>query len=203
MVAGSQTASWLCRTVAVLGIMLGGGMITGCTLSSAKDDQQGMMDRANNAASARIGVVNPQMILERSVAGRGAIEQLKEYVASKQKIVNADEQEIKALDFQLKEQTKVLTDAQRQEKQRQLSVRAQQYQQQVQQLSQEVAARQRAVTNEYMQKIKAAIRSVAQEAGVSVVVHEGNEANLLVVLYHEPSVDLTERAIKEFDRQNH
>jgi Skp family chaperone for outer membrane proteins len=54
-----------------------------------------------------------------------------------------------------------------------------------------------------MQKIRAAIRTVAQEAGVSVVVHEGNEANLLVVLYHEPSVDLTERAIKEFDRQNH
>ena len=203
MVAVSQTATRFCRSIAILGIMLSGAMITGCTLSSTKDDQQGMMDRANHAAASRIGVVNPQLVLERSVAGRGAIEQLKEFIASKQKLASAEEQEIKTLDLQLKEQAKTLTEAQRQERQRQLSVRAQQYQQQVQQLNQEISARQRAVTNEYMQKIKAAIRTVAQEAGVSVVLHEGNEANLLVVLYHEPSVDLTEQAIKEFDRQNH
>ena len=201
MVAIVKIASTFGRYVMLLGIMSAG--LSACTLSSAKDDPEGLLDKANHTAASRIGVVNPQLILERSVAGRGAIEQLKEYVAGKQKIVNAEEQEIKALDLQIKEQSKTLTEAQRQEKQRQLAVRAQQYQQQLQQLNQEVAARQRAVTNEYMQKIKAAIRTVAQEAGVSVVVHEGNEANLLVVLYHEPSVDLTERAIKEFDKQNH
>ena len=203
MVAVLKAGSRFCWNVAILGLVFSLGPLTACTLPSTKEDPQKMMDQANHAAASRIGVVNPQLVLERSVAGRGAIEQLKEYVASKQKLANAEEQEIKALDAQLKEQSKTLTEAQRQEKQRQLAVRVQQYQQQVQQLNQEIAARQRAVTNEYMQKIKTAIRTVAQEVGVSVVVHEGNEANLLVVLYHEPSVDLTERAIQEFDRQNH
>ncbi len=184
-------------------IALSGALATGCAAlgEPAKPVAKGSADAAGSAP-IKIGVVNPQAVLERSNAGRGAIEQLKEFIAEKRKITASDEAEIKALDQKLKEQDKTFTDAQRQERQRQLATRVQQYQQKTQQLNQEIAAKQKALTNEYMQKIKSAIRAAAQEAGVTVVLHEGNEANMLVVLYHEPSVDLTERVLQEFNRQN-
>lgn len=149
-----------------------------------------------------IGVVNPQVVLDRSYLGRVAIDQLKQFVEEKRKQLTAEEAEIRALDQRLKEQDKTVTDVQRQERQRQLAGRVQQYQQKAQQLNQEIATKQQTLTNESLQKIRSAIQTVAKDAGVAIVLHEGNEANLLVVLYHESRVDLTERVLQEVNRQN-
>ena len=155
-----------------------------------------------SATSITLGVVNPQVVLERSNAGRAAIDQLKQFVDEKRKVLATEEADIRALDQKLKDQDKTFTEAQRQERQRHLAGRVQQYQQKTQQLNQDIAAKQKTLTSESMQKIQAAIQTVAKAAGVTVVLHEGTESNLLVVLYHEPRVDLTERVLQELNRQN-
>ena len=191
------------RCVAVVGaIVWTGALAAGCAASteSAKSGGNGSSDGAGAIRS--IGVVNPQVVLERSNVGRVAIDQLKQFVEEKRKQLTAEETDIKALDQRLKDQDKTFTDVQRQERQRQLAGRVQQYQQKTQQLNQEIAAKQTALTNESLQKIRSAIKTVAKDVGVSIVLHEGTEANLLVVLYHEPRVDLTERVLQEVNRQN-
>lgn len=160
------------------------------------------MNASADGVVRTIGVVNPQVVLDRSQIGRVAIEQLKQFVEEKRKQLAVEEAEIRALDQRLKEQDKTLTDTQRQEQQRQLAGRVQQYQQKTQQLNKEITAKQQVLTNESLQKIRAAIQVVAKNAGVAIVLHEGNEANLLVVLYHESRVDLTERVLQEVNRQN-
>jgi outer membrane protein len=34
------------------------------------------------------------------------------------------------------------------------------------------------------------------------VLDKGNEASIKIVIYHQPGLDLTDKVIKEFDRQN-
>lgn len=194
------TRSWRVPCVAgVLAVACVAALSSGCAAAteSAKPGGNGAGDALRN-----IGVVNPQTVLERSNIGRVAIDQLKQFVEERRKQLSAEETDIKALDQRLKDQDKTFTDIQRQERQRQLATRVQQYQQKTQQLNQEIAAKQTALTNESLQKIRAAIKTVAKDAGVSIVLHEGTESNLLVVLYHDTRVDLTERVLQEVNRQN-
>lgn len=177
------------------------GALSGGCAATTEASKHGMNASAEGVLRT-IGVVNPQVVLERSTVGRVAIDQLKQFVEEKRKQLATEEAEIRALDQRLKEQEKALTDVQRQERQRQLAGRVQQYQQKTQQLNQEIAAKQQTLTNESLRKIRSAIQVVAKDAGVAIVLHEGNEANLLVVLYHESHVDLTERVLQEVNRQN-
>ncbi len=180
--------------MAYLGTLAGG---CAAATESAKSVASG-----GTPTSVTLGVVNPQVVLEQSNAGRAAIDQLKQFVEERRKVLATEEADIRALDQKLKGQDKTFTEAQRQERQRQLAGRVQQYQQKTQQLNQDIAAKQKALTSDSMQKIQAAIHTVAKAAGVTVVLHEGTESNLLVVLYHEPRVDLTERVLQELNRQN-
>ena len=185
------------------GLMVVGcvGVLLGGCASTTEPVKQGANVSADGVVRT-IGVVNPQVVLERSNIGRVAIDQLKQFMEERRKQLMAEEAEIRALDQRLKDQDKTLTDAQRQERQRQLAGRVQQYQQKAQQLNQEITAKQQTLTNESLQKIRSAIQTVAKDAGVAIVLHEGNEANLLVVLYHESRVDMTERVLQEVNRQN-
>lgn len=198
--SGMWNRGWRVPCLAgVLAIACVGTLSSGCAAAteSAKSGANGAGDALRN-----IGVVNPQAVLERSNVGRVAIDQLKQFVEERRKQLSAEETDIKALDQRLKDQDKTFTDAQRQERQRQLAGRVQQYQQKTQQLNQEIATKQTALTNDSLQKIRAAIKTVAKDAGVSIVLHEGTESNLLVVLYHDTRVDLTERVLQEVNRQN-
>lgn len=187
------------RIPCVVGVM---AVACVCALSSGCAAATEAAKPGAGDALRSIGVVNPQAVLERSNIGRVAIDQLKQFVEEKRKQLSVEEAEIKALDQRLKDQDKTFTDTQRQERQRQLAGRVQQYQQKTQQLNQEIAAKQTALTNESLQKIRSAIKTVAKDAGVSIVLHEGTEANLLVVLYHEPQVDLTDLVVQALNRQN-
>jgi len=191
---------WMPYLTSLMVIGFTGALSVGCAVTT-ESAKQGANASADGVLRT-IGVVNPQVVLDRSQIGRVAVEQLKQFVEEKRKQLAAEEAEIRALDQRLKDQDKTVTDAQRQERQRQLASRVQQYQQKAQQLNQEVATKQTALTNESLQKIRAAIKTVAKDAGVAIVLHEGNEANLLVVLYHESRVDLTERVLQEVNRQN-
>ena len=198
--SGMWTRGWRVPCVAgVVAVACVAALSSGCAAAteSAKAGGNGGGD-----ALRSIGVVNPQSVLERSNVGRVAIDQLKQFVEERRKQLATEEIDIKALDQKLKDQDKTFTDAQRQERRNQLAGRVQQYQQKTQQLNQEIAAKQTALTNESLQKIRAAIKTVAKDAGVSIVLHEGTESNLLVVLYHDTRVDLTERVLQEVNRQN-
>ena len=56
------------------------------------------------AAEFKMGVVDPQSVLEKSKAGKRALEGLKEYVSTRQKLLGKDEEELRNTEKQLKEQ---------------------------------------------------------------------------------------------------
>ena len=154
------------------------------------------------AEAFKMGVVDPQAVLEKSKAGRRALDGLKEHATSRQKLLTKDEEELKGLENELKAQESNLSEVQKREKQAQFRTKIQDYQKRVQEFNQELAVKQKELVDEYMKKIQVATRSVAEKNGVALVVDKGSDATIKIVIYNKDTIDLTEQVIKEFDKQN-
>jgi outer membrane protein len=154
------------------------------------------------ADNFKMGVVDPQTVLEKSKAGKRALDTLKEYAGTRQKLLASDEEELKNLEKQLKEQDATLNEQQKRDKQTQFRTKLQDYQRRAQEFNQELGAKQKELVDEYMKKISIATKSVAEKGGFTLVVDKGSESTLKIVLYHRDTLDLTDQVIREFDRQN-
>ncbi|MGQ0810403.1 MAG: OmpH family outer membrane protein [Nitrospiraceae bacterium] len=154
------------------------------------------------ADSLKVGVIDQQAVMERSKAGKRALDDLKSYSATRQKIIDADDQELKSLEQSTQDPDGKLSEAARQEKQDLFRTKLEAYQRRIQDFNREVQQKQREMIGEYASKIKQAALTVAEKQGFTAVLDKGNEANIRIVIYHQPSIDLTEQVIKEFDRQN-
>jgi len=150
----------------------------------------------------KMGVVDPQTVLEKSKAGRRALDDLKEFAAAKQKVLAKDEEELKGLETQLKAQEGSLSESQKRDKQTHFRTKIQDYQKRVQDFNQELAVKQKNLVDEYMKKIQVSTKSVAEKNGVALVVDKGSDQTIKIVIYNRDTLDLTDQVIKEFDKQN-
>ena len=157
---------------------------------------------SGQAAEFKMGVVDPQSVLEKSIAGKRALEGLKEYVSTRQKLLGKDEEDLRNTEKQLKEQAPKWTDTEKKEKEGQFRAKVQDFQKRAQEFNMELQKKQKELVDEYMKKISAATRTVAEKGGVSIVVDKGSEQTVKIVIYNKDTIDLTEQVIKEFDRTN-
>lgn len=153
-----------------------------------------------SSQSFKIGVVDPQEVLERSRAGRHTLAQLRQYASARQRILNNDQQELQKLEQELKASDSKLTSEQKQAKQTQFQSKVQNYQQRLQQFNQEIAAKQKEMVEEYTKKISSATKAVAERKGFTLILDKGSENTLKIVIYNNDDLDLTDEVITEFDR---
>ena len=154
------------------------------------------------AETFKMGVIDPQAVLEKSKAGRKALDGLKEYVTTRQKLLSHDEEELRNAEKALKELASKLSDTEKKEKETQFRVKIQEYQKRAQEFNQELQGKQKELVDEYMKKIAAATQTVAEKGGFSIVVDKGSEQTMKIVIYNRDTIDLTDQVIKEFDRVN-
>jgi outer membrane protein len=159
-------------------------------------------EQAQAADAQKIGVMDQQAVMERSKAGKSALEEIKQYSVTRQKIIDADEQELKDLERTLQESLSKLSEADKQAKQEQFRGKVEAYQRRLQEFNREVQQKQRDMVGEYSKRIGDAAQIVAQNEGYVAIFDKGNEALLRIVLYHHPGLDVTDLVVKEFDRQN-
>jgi outer membrane protein len=152
------------------------------------------------AETVRIAVMDQQLVIEKSKAGKRALEELKSYATTRQKIINADDQELKELEQSIKDGK--LSDTAKQEKQAQFQAKLEAYQRRLADFNREIQQKQRETVAEYSKKVRDAAQVVAQREGYTAVIDRGNEAMIKIVIYHQPGLDITEHVVKEFDRQN-
>ena len=158
---------------------------------------------AVQAADAfKMGVVDPQQVLERSKAGKKALDGLKEYVTTRQKLLAGDEEELRSQEKMLKEQGPKLSENDKKEKEAQFRTKVQDYQKRAQEFNQELQGKQKELVDDYMKRISAATKTVAEKGGFALVVDKGSEQTVKIVIYSKDTIDLTEQVIKEFDRVN-
>ncbi|TMQ30381.1 MAG: OmpH family outer membrane protein [Nitrospirae bacterium] len=148
----------------------------------------------------KVAVMNQQVVIELSKAGKRALEELKAYSMTRQKIINADDQELKELQQMI--QDGKLTDSAKQEKQGQFQAKLEAYQRRLADFNREIQQKQREMVAEYSKKVQAAAQAVGEKNGFVAIIDKGNETMMKIVLYHQPALDLTDQVVKEFDRQN-
>jgi len=148
----------------------------------------------------KVAVMDQQVVIEQSKAGKRALEELKAYSMTRQKIINADDQELKELQQAI--QDVKLTDSVKQEKQGQFQAKLEAYQRRLADFNREIQQKQREMVAEYSKKVQAAAQAVGEKNGFVAVIDKGIAAAMKIVLYHQPALDLTDQVVKEFDRQN-
>lgn len=154
------------------------------------------------AEAFKMGVIDPQSVLEKSKAGKKALDGLKEYVSTRQKLLARDEEDLRNYEKQLKEQAAKLSETEKKDKETQFRAKIQDYQKRAQEFNQELQGKQKELVEDYMKKISAATQTVAEKGGFALVVDKGSEQTVKIVIYSKDTIDLTEQVIKEFDRTN-
>ena len=157
---------------------------------------------AQAADPFKMGVVDPQAVLEKSKAGKKALDGLKEYVTTRQKLLAGDEEELRNTEKTLKEQSAKLSDNEKKDKEAQFRTKVQDYQKRAQEFNQELQGKQKELVDDYMKRISSATKTVAEKGGFALVVDKGSEQTVKIVIYNKDTIDLTEQVIKEFDRVN-
>ena len=150
----------------------------------------------------KMGVIDPQMVLEKSKAGKKALDGLKDYVSTRQKLLSRDEEELRNTEKTLKESSSKLSEGEKKEKEAQFRTKIQEYQKRAQEFNQELQGKQKELVDDYMKRIASATQTVAEKGGFSIVVDKGSEQTIKIVIYSKDTIDLTEQVIKEFDRVN-
>jgi outer membrane protein len=156
--------------------------------------------------SFKIGAVAPQAIFEKSKAGKLALDGLKEYVSAKQKLLAKDDIELRNYEKQIKDQLPKLSETEKKEKEAQLQAKMQDFQKRAQDFNMEIQKKQKDLIDEYMKKISAATKTVAEKGGFSLIVEKGSEPSpegkAVIYSSNKDAIDLTEQVIKEFDSSN-
>jgi outer membrane protein len=155
-----------------------------------------------SAESFKVGVIDPQKVLERTKAGKRALDSIKEFSSSRQKIIAADDEQLKQLENELKRQESGMSEVTKREKQEQFRTKLQNYQKRIQDFNREIQAKEKEMAEEYQKKIDEAAAAVAERQGYAAVLDKGNEATLRIVIYNQDAIDLTDEVIREFDRRN-
>jgi outer membrane protein len=162
----------------------------------------GLSQEGRAAEPVKVAVIDQQAVMERSKAGKRALEDMKSYSQTRQNIINADDQELKALEQALQDPNSKLSDAAKQEKQEQFRTKLEAYQRRLGEFNREIQQKQREMVAEYSRKIADAAQAVAQKEGYVAILDKGNDAVIRVVIYHQPALDVTDLVVKEFDRRN-
>ncbi|MFM8550924.1 MAG: OmpH family outer membrane protein [Nitrospiraceae bacterium] len=157
---------------------------------------------ATAADAFKMGVIDPQEVLEKSKSGKRSLEALKEYARTRQKVLTTDEEELKAFEGKLKEQGSKVTEQEKRAMEEQFRTKIQHYQKQAQEFNQDLQGKQKELVDDYMKKIAVATKAVAERGGFSVIVDKGSEQTLRIVIFYKDAIDVTDQVTKEFDKLN-
>jgi outer membrane protein len=158
------------------------------------------LPQALAAKDFKVGIVDPQAVIEKSKAGKRALATLKEHASIRQKLLTSDEEELKTLQEEL-QNAKGLSEKETTAKQEAFQRRVQEYQKRVQEFQQELDVKKRDMVKEYMGKIEQATKAVADRHGFSLVIDKGSDTTLKIVLYSRKGLDITNEVVKEFNKK--
>ncbi len=151
------------------------------------------------AADLKIGVLEPQKVLDSTKSGKKVKDSLQDYVKARQKIIDQEEEDLKKMEEDLVKQGAVMSAEAKKEKEETFRRKMVEYQRKVGQLNQEVQAKKKEVLDEFNKGMEQIVRSIADKEKITLVVEKGDNGAGALVIYSHPSLDLTERVIKELD----
>jgi outer membrane protein len=145
----------------------------------------------------RVGVVDPQRVLNETTAGKKARETLASFTKNRQALIELEEKELRRLEEDFVKQGSVLSPTAKREREEQFRRRMAEYQQKVTELNREVQDKQKDVLDGFRDKIEAVSAKIAKRHDVQLIIDRGRGGP---TIYFEESVDLSAQVIEEFNR---
>jgi len=151
------------------------------------------------AADLSIGVIEPQKVLDATKAGRKIKDALADYVNTRQRLIESEEQDIKALEEDLVKQGADLSPEAKQEKEGAIRQKLMTYRRHVQELEGEVQTKKRELLSDFTKKVEQVVREIAERENITLVVEKEDAGPGGLIMFNEPSINLTDRVIKAFE----
>ena len=149
------------------------------------------------AAATRIGVVDVQKVLVRSVAGVAAREQLEREKATMQKDVDTRRGEVEKLREELEKKGLVLSADAKREKEETLQRKVRDLRRLSEDLDKELQRKEQALTQRILQELTSLIEKIGKERGFLLIVERRGAG----VIYGDAEADITEEVIKVYDQE--
>jgi len=151
------------------------------------------------AEDLSIGVIEPQKVLDATKAGRKIKDALADYVNTRQRLIESEEQDIKALEEDLVKQGADLSPEAKQEKEGAIRQKLMTYRRHVQELEGEVQTKKRELLSDFTKKVEQVVREIAERENITLVVEKEDAGPGGLIMFNEPSINLTDRVIKAFE----
>ncbi len=161
----------------------------------------GELALAATKGSFRVGVIDPQAVIEQSKSGSRALAGLKEHAQARETVMKNDQKELEKLQEELEASKDKLSAEEQKRKQERFQLKYQEWQKRGQEFQAELGQKQKELVQEYMQKIQEATSIVAKRHGFDIVIDKGSENTLKIALYHRDGLDLTNEVVKEFNKR--
>jgi len=147
------------------------------------------------ADSVKIGYVDVRTVVLESKSGKQHKVDMEKFVKDKQAALKKEEDKLKTLQQNLEKEMLTLTEAQKQEKQRDFQGKVQVFQKSAQEAEREVRQKDTEYTNKALEEVRKVITEVAKDEKVGLVLGKTE----MSVLYAEDGMDLTAKVIKKYD----
>jgi len=151
------------------------------------------------AADLSIGVIEPQKVLDATKAGKRIKDALADYVNTRQRLIESEEQDIKAMEEDLVKQGADLSPEAKQEKEGNIRQKLMTYRRHVEELEGEVQTKKRELLSDFTKKVEQVVREIAERENITLVVEKEDAGPGALIMYNEPSINLTDRVIKAFE----
>lgn len=150
------------------------------------------------AETLKIGFVDAQKVLESSKEGKRVRGTMEEYVKSRQKIIDLEEQELKQIEEDLNRQGSLLSPEAKKVKQDNFQKKLVEYQKRAADLNKEVQGKKFESLKDFNKKLEEAVRQIAEKEGYTFVLDRNTDGG--VVIYSKDSYDITPKVIEQVDR---
>ena len=144
-------------------------------------------------ADVKIGYVDVRAVLTESKAGKQHRADLEKYIKDKQAVIKKEEEKLNSLKQAFEKDALTLSDAQKQQKQREFQEKVQAFQKMAQDADRELRQKDTEFTNKSIETIRAIVAEVAREEKMNLVIGRGE------VLYADDGMDLTAKVTQKFD----
>jgi outer membrane protein len=150
------------------------------------------------AQETKIGFLDAQKALETTKDGMRLRGSLDEYVQSRQRVIDIDEQDIKRLRDELDKQAPVLSPEAIRLKQGEFEAKVNHYRRKVNDLQKEVQEKRLGALEDFNKKLEQAVKLVSEKEGYSMVLNKNSDGG--AVIYGKDSLDITAKVIEQMDK---
>ena len=150
------------------------------------------------AENLKFAFIDAQKVLESTKEGKKMKGTMEEYVKSRQKIIDLEEQELKQIEEELTRQGSLLSPEAKKVKQDNFQKKLMEYQKRAADLSKEVQGKKFEALKDFNKKLEEAVKLIAEKEGYTFVLDKNTDGG--VVVYAKESFDITPKVIEQVDR---